>query len=115
MTSIRQNLQASYHELRADLRLAPVHDRLEDRLDDIRLAMGDSLGDAGCSRFPALVRRIGAALNAPSLWYLRSPLMVALCAIHGEEAARRKIESISAHFEGLLPSGLHSRPSPLDH
>ncbi|RYX95037.1 MAG: hypothetical protein EOO28_13235 [Comamonadaceae bacterium] len=118
MPTIRNNLQASYKELRVDLRLEPVQNgqnRLDARLDEIRLAMGDSLGDAGCSRFPALVRRIGAALDAPGLWYLRSPLMVALCGLYGEEAARRKIESISTHFDGLLPSGLHSRPSPLDH
>ncbi|MES2972861.1 MAG: hypothetical protein V4757_04600 [Pseudomonadota bacterium] len=119
MPSIRQNLRNSYLELHAEFHPAQererVRNRMEDRLDDIRQSMIDSLGNVGAVDHPAIVRRIRAALDATGLWYLRSALMTILCSLHGEEAARRKVMSISHQFEGMLPQGLQSRPSPLDH
>jgi hypothetical protein len=39
--------------------------------------------------------------------------MAALASMHGEKTARQHIASITAQFQGLLPGGLASRPSPL--
>ena len=94
---------------------ASSHDAREDRTEDIRQAMIDSLGADGGRLHPVVVRRIMASLDANGLWYLRSPLMAAMCNVHGEQEARRRIESLSAMFEGLLPQGLGSRPTPLGH
>ena len=119
MPSISQNLRESFQELCSDFQPAAERarqrDRNEDRLDDIRMAMIDSLGNVGAAQYPAIVRRIRAALDATGLWYLRSALMTTLCSLYGEEAAHRKVMSISNQFEGLLPKGLQSRPSPLSH
>jgi hypothetical protein len=39
--------------------------------------------------------------------------MAVLAQLHGELTARKTIASINAQFQGLLPAGLNSRPSPL--
>jgi hypothetical protein len=39
--------------------------------------------------------------------------MAALAASLGESRARKMVDSITAQFQGLLPQGLSSRPSPL--
>ncbi|MEO5672750.1 MAG: hypothetical protein ABIR26_18840 [Ramlibacter sp.] len=89
--------------------------RREDRTEEIRLCMLDCLGATGAARFPAVARRVRWAGDACVLWYLRSTLMAALCELHGELAARRQMATISNLFEGMLPAGLASRPSPLEH
>jgi hypothetical protein len=33
--------------------------------------------------------------------------------MHGEVAAREKVAIVTQMFQGLLPNGLNSRPSPL--
>lgn len=71
------------------------------------------LGDVGPTNFPQITRRIRYANDVQALWYLRGDLMAALATIHGEMAARKKIQSITHMFQGLLPNGLGSRPSPL--
>jgi hypothetical protein len=71
------------------------------------------LGDAGLKHFPQITRRIRYANDVQALWYLRGDLMGALAAMHGEVVAREKLASITDMFQGLLPGGLHSRPSPL--
>ncbi|MEP6823939.1 MAG: hypothetical protein ABI919_03910 [Ramlibacter sp.] len=88
--------------------------RSDDRTDEIRLCMLDCLGVTGVARFPAVVRRVRWAADAPGLWYLRSTLMAALCELQGELVARRQMATISHLFHGLLPAGLASRPSPLE-
>lgn len=93
--------------------VAPSESMLETSTEDIRESMLALLGDSGPNQFPQVTRRIRYANDIQGLWYLRGDLMAALAAIHGEAAARQKIQSISQMFHGLLPSGLSSRPSPL--
>ncbi|RZJ15379.1 MAG: hypothetical protein EOO54_18630 [Haliea sp.] len=91
-----------------------IPSRSEARVDEIRQCMMDCLGEAGVARFPSVVRRVRWTAEAGDLWYLRSILMAALCELHGERTARRQMATISHLFEGLLPAGLASRPSPLE-
>src|SRR5213082_1487932 len=91
----------------------PTQSVLEDGTEDIRESMLVALGEAGSRHFPQVTRRIRYASDIQSLWYLRGDLMGALASMHGEKTARQKIASISAQFQGLLPGGMTSRPSPL--
>jgi hypothetical protein len=86
---------------------------LDSATDDIRESMLGLLGTSGAAQFPQVVRRIRYADDLQALWYLRGDLMSAVAATRGEMTARHKIASISAQFQGLLPRGLSSRPSPL--
>jgi hypothetical protein len=86
-----------------------------DRPEDIRQFMLETLGEDGANAFPPLRQRIILARDVQGLWYLRSGLMAALCDLHGELAARDLMARINEQFEGLLPEGLCSRPSPLSH
>jgi hypothetical protein len=92
---------------------APTESILENGTEDIRESMLDALGDGGPRHFPHVTRRIRYASDIQSLWYLRGDLMGALATMHGEKVARQKIASLTAQFQGLLPGGLNSRPSPL--
>lgn len=83
------------------------------RIDDIRQAMLRSLSPEMTGRFPHLEQRILTAASVPALWFLRPELLMALAAHAGEEAAHRMVDEITCLFEGLLPSGLSSRPSRL--
>jgi hypothetical protein len=80
------------------------------RIDDIRKAMIESLGDNGCVTFPQVVRRVLFANDLQGLWYLRSDLMAAISSMHGESVASQKLRRITVMFEGLLPKGMFSRP-----
>jgi hypothetical protein len=93
--------------------VAPTESILESGTEDIRESMLVLLGEAGPRLFPQVTRRIRYASDIHALWYLRGDLMAALAAMHGEMAAREKISSITAQFQGLLPTGLGSRTSPL--
>jgi predicted urease superfamily metal-dependent hydrolase len=93
--------------------LAPTDSMLESGTEDIRESMLLALGDVGPKHFPQITRRIRYANDIQALWYLRGDLMGALAAMHGEAAAREKIGPITRMFQGLLPKGLTSRPSPL--
>ena len=86
---------------------------LQNRIEEIRLAMLDALGDHGAGQFPLLLRRLRYAEDAQALWYLRGDLMASLSVMSGEADARRAMRSITDMFRGLLPGGLASRPSPL--
>jgi hypothetical protein len=86
---------------------------IDDAIGDIQEAMLTALGQAGAKSFPAVARRIQYAPDLHALWYLRGDLMAALAALHGEAHARETIRDISEQFEGLLPRGLSTRPSPL--
>lgn len=83
------------------------------RTEDIRRAMLDALGPSGSERFPQVARRTRYAPDIMGLWYLRGDLMAALASLQGEAAARQKIDGITTLFQGLLPGGMSSRPSPL--
>ena len=81
--------------------------------DAIREAMLALLDAYGAKQFPQVVRRIRYADDLEALWYLRGDLMAALAASLDESRARKMVDSITAQFQGLLPQGLSSRPSPL--
>jgi hypothetical protein len=92
---------------------APTDSILDEGTEDVRESMLAALGPTGARHFPQITRRIRYANDIHALWYLRGDLMATLAGIHGEATARQKIASISAQFQGLLPGGLSSRPSPL--
>lgn len=92
---------------------APSSRALEDSIEDIQESMLHALGPNGPRNFPSLNRRIHYAQDLQALWYLRGELMAALASLHGEAQARSTIKDISQQFEGLLPRGLSTRPSPL--
>lgn len=83
------------------------------RIEDIRQAMVDSLGDDGCMSFPQIERRVLFAEDLQGLWYLRSDIMAAISSLQGESAASQKIRQITTMFEGLLPKGMFVRPGAL--
>ncbi len=85
----------------------------KNRTEDIRQSMLAEIGHLGDARCPRVTRRICYATDAHGLWYARGDLMEVLAAVHGETAAREKINRISAEFKGLLPSGMNTRPSSL--
>ena len=91
----------------------PSESVLENGLEDIRESMLSVLGEEGAKEFAATTRRIRYATDIKDLWYLRGDLMGVLAKLHGEAHARQQIASINAQFQGLLPGGLNSRPSPL--
>lgn len=91
----------------------PSESVLENGMEDIRESMLFVLGDDGAKQFAQTTRRIRYATDIKDLWYLRGDLMAAVAAMRGEAVAREQIASINAQFQGLLPGGLSSRPSPL--
>jgi hypothetical protein len=91
----------------------PTESTLDEGTEDVRESMLTALGPGGPRQFPQITRRIRYASDIHALWYLRGDLMAALANMHGEVEARRKVASITAQFQGLLPGGLNSRPSPL--
>jgi len=92
---------------------APEEPRTTFRIEDIRQAMLDSLGDDGCASYPHVERRVLFAADLQGLWYLRSDVMVAISSLQGELVANQKIRQITLMFEGLLPKGMISRPGAL--
>ncbi len=91
----------------------PDPTRTAHRLEDIRLAMLDMLGEEGAERYPQVRRRIQFGADAQALWYARADLMGALAGLYGEQVARTRMVSLSVLFDGMLPKGLMSRPSSL--
>jgi hypothetical protein len=83
------------------------------RIEDIRQAMLDSLGEDGCANYPHIERRVLFAPDLQGLWYLRSDIMVAVSSLRGEVTASQRIRQITGMFEGLLPQGMVSRPGAL--
>ena len=81
------------------------------RIEDIRQAMLDSLGEEGCANYPHIERRVLFAPDLQGLWYLRSDIMVAISSLRGEMVASQRIRQITGMFDGLLPTGMISRPS----
>lgn len=78
----------------------------------IQQAMLATLGETG-NGHGMLRRRITHASDLQKLWHLRGELMGAVAGLQGEAAARTVLLEISEEFEGLLPGGLSTRPSPL--
>lgn len=111
MRWIKPSLRSSIYGLLGGA-VTPSESTLESSTEDIREAMLSLLGDAG-PQFPHVTRRIRYANDLQGLWYLRGDLMAALASLHGEALARKKMQSITHMFQGLLPGGMTSRPSPL--
>jgi hypothetical protein len=76
------------------------------RLEELRLAMLATLGEAASEQHAQVARKLRGASDALALWYSRSELMVALSSIHGETRARQEMNRLSDLFQGLLPEGL---------
>lgn len=91
----------------------PTQSILDVGTEDIRTSMLELLGQGGYARFPQLTRRIRYAGELQGLWYLRGDLMAAIASMDGEAIARERLRQVSDLFQGLLPGGLSSRPSPL--
>ena len=112
MRFLKPNLRSSLYALLGNP-VSPSESVLESGTEDIRESMLVALGDEGAVEFPQVTRRIRYANDIQALWYLRGDLMAALAAREGELAARRKVQSVTQMFHGLLPNGLSSRASPL--
>ena len=84
-----------------------------DRTEQVRQKMLDMVESDGSERAEKLARRIRYA-DLEALWFMRGELMGLLARSHGEVAARERLEGLSHFFEDMLPSGLRSRPSPLN-
>lgn len=87
--------------------------RMAFRIEDIRQAMLDSLGEDGCANYPHIERRVLFAPDLQGLWYLRSDVMVAISSLRGELVASQRIRQITGMFEGHLPKGMVSGPGAL--
>lgn len=86
------------------------------RTERIRHAMLEALGETDNERIAQAVRQVRNASDVQGLWYLRSVVMDALAAEHGEALAQQQVEHLTAMFHGLLPGGLRaSVASPLRH
>jgi hypothetical protein len=80
-------------------------------LENVRAQMLALLPPGTGPGLEALSRRIRFAVNGEALWYARGELMAQLARVHGELAAREKVETLSSTFERLLPRGLRPRPA----
>ncbi len=86
----------------------------ESRIKEIRQAMLDTLAGLGTSHAQTkLGLRVMYASDIQALWYLRGDVMAMLAKPLGETAAKARIATITAMFDGLLPSAQKSRPSRL--
>jgi hypothetical protein len=91
----------------------PSESVLETGTEDIREAMLALLAESGGRQFANVTRRVRYANDIQALWYLRGDVLAALATLHGEVAARHKVQRLTSMFQGLLPVSLNSRPSPL--
>ena len=86
------------------------------RTEEIRQAMLECLAEySGCRQYPKVERHLVFARDLHTLWYLRGDLLALMSMIHGEIMARRKMQQITAMFEGFLPSTMFSRTPTLEH
>ena len=112
MRWFKTNLRQSIYGLLGNPVL-PSDSVLETGTEDIREAMLALLVAAGGRQFANVTRRVRYANDIQALWYLRGDLLAALASVHGEQAARDKVLRVTRLFQGLLPTSLNSRPSPL--
>lgn len=106
---LRSSLYAMFNVSTA---VAPPVDDAQ-TMDTIREAMLELAEQEPGARSATLTRRIRYATDLQALWFMRGELMGVLAQAHGEMMARQKVDEVSEMFEGLLPRGLRSRPSPL--
>jgi len=74
-----------------------------ERLDAVRKAMLDALGNDAGKVHTALERRLLFAKDIGELWYARPELMNALAARVGEARARETLVGVTRLFDGLKP------------
>jgi hypothetical protein len=108
-----KDLRSSLYAL---LSVSTTRPRLDDAatMDQIREAMLAVAEEAGGDRGSNLARRIRYATDLQALWFMRGEVMQLLARTRGEAAAWEKVDELSSMFTDLLPSGLRSRPSPLN-
>lgn len=76
----------------------------DERIEGVRHAMLEATPHAAPGEpHGTLFSRIHHAPDLEALWYLRSDLMAAIAAQHGEATAREQLAGISPLFEGLIP------------
>ncbi len=115
MRWFKPNLRGSIHALfSSSFPTGHAAELGEIGMEDIRESMLALLAEVGEQRAPHVTRRVRYAPDVHSLWYLRGDLMAVLASVQGEAVAREKIVALSQLFEGILPEGLRSRPSPLN-
>ena len=90
-----------------------VGEQPEVMLGEIRRAMLNMVKESGSDKTQLVLRRVTYAHGFQDLWYLRGDVLAAVASTSGELVARQKITQISNMFDGYLPAGLVSRPSPL--
>ncbi len=108
MRWMKPNLRSSLYALLGQS-AEPATESVQQRMDTIRSAMLELLGEQGRSDFPACARRVRFATDIQALWYCRSDLMGALATLHGEARAREQIEPVTELFRGVLPESLYAR------
>jgi hypothetical protein len=114
MRWFKPNIRSSIYALLSLVQPLSADDSVaEFDIEDIRASMLALVPDATGHRVTQVTRRIRYAMELEDLWYLRGDLMAVLAGMHGELAARQKLESITKMFEYMLVPGLRSRPSPL--
>lgn len=79
------------------------------RIERIRSAMLDLLGEEGVARYPGVAHRIQFSGDEMALWYARSDLMAALSDLYGEETAHRRVTDQTNLFKGLVPKSMIPR------
>ena len=107
---LRNSIYAMFSVSTAASRTRPDDGSALENVREVMLTLAES---EDSERGAALVRRIRYAMDLQALWFMRGELMALLARSHGEVAARRHVDELSAQFQNLLPSGLRSRPSPL--
>jgi hypothetical protein len=85
----------------------------EKRVDRVRQAMLDALFENSKTADVVLRRRIQYSMDLSHLWYLRADVMAAVSKGCSEVKANQVMAELTSQFKGKLPSGMRSRPSPL--
>jgi hypothetical protein len=115
MRWFKPNLRGSLYALLARVHPPEVESTvLQYSVEGIRESMLALIGDVPETSFRNVGRRIRYAVDVQALWYLRGDVMAVLAGRHGEAEALERIETLTEMFEDFLPSGLKSRPSPLN-
>ena len=74
-----------------------------EKLNSLRKAMLDALGEDTGERHAALERKLLFAKDIGELWYSRPELMNALASRVGEARARETLFGVTRLFDGLKP------------
>jgi len=74
-----------------------------EKLDAVRKAMLDALGNDAVQGHTALERKLLFAKDIGELWYARPDLMNAVAGRVGEARARETLDGLTRLFDGLKP------------